>query len=90
MTDYNVVAKLNLMPEGVKTDLGKIREKVIPLVNRVGKFHSSEIKPIAFGLSSLEVTILLDDSKGGTDKLEKEISNIPGVAEVTVIDVNRL
>lgn len=90
MTDFNVVVKVNIMPDGVDTDLSLIKEKIVPLINNIGKFHSSEVKPIAFGLSALEVTLLLDDAKGGTEQIEKEISNIPGVAEVTVVDVNRI
>jgi len=88
--ELNVAAKLRIMPEDVNVNLDEIKGKLDGIVGKYGNLHSVEIKPIAFGLNSIEATILLNDAEGGMDNVEKEIQNLPGVGEVSVIDVNRL
>ena len=84
------MAKLRILPTDVEVDLRRIREELAPLVEKAGKLHDSEVKPIGFGLNMLEITVLMDDSQGGTDDLEDNIKKIPGVGEVDVIEVSRL
>ena len=88
--EFNVVVKLKIMPKDVEVDIEKIKEQLPAIINQYGKIHSLEIKPIAFGLNSLEVTLLLNDSQGGMEKIEEEISNLEEVGEVNVTDISRL
>lgn len=90
MTDWNVVAKLRIMPEGVETDLDAIKKGIQDVVGQKAKVHSMDVKPIAFGLKALEVNILLNDRQGGFEEIERKIREIPGVREVETTDVNRL
>ncbi|MBD3387318.1 MAG: elongation factor 1-beta [Candidatus Altiarchaeales archaeon] len=90
MSDWNVVAKLRIMPEGVDVDLGKIQEKVKEVAGDKCEVHSIEEKPIAFGLVALEVNLLLNDRQGGMDEVQEKISAIEGVSEAEVVDLNRL
>lgn len=90
MTDWNVVAKLKIMPEGVDTDLGKIQEKVKALAGDTCSVHSINEKPIAFGLKALEVNLLFNDKAGGIDETQEKIKKIEGVGEIEVTDLNRL
>ena len=85
--ELNLAAELRIMPEGVDTDLNKIKEKLESIVKEYGKVHSAEEKPIAFGLKALDATILLNDKKGGTDEIQDEISKLPGVSEVDVVNM---
>jgi len=88
--ELNVAARLRIMPKDVDVNLDDIKEKLTGIVEKYGKIHSTEVKPIAFGLNSLDIAILLNDSQGGMEEIEAEIGNLPGVGEVNVIDVNRL
>ncbi len=90
MADWNVVARLRIMPEDVEVDLGKIRERVKKLAGDRCEVHSMEEKPIAFGLKALEVNLLLNDKQGGMDEVQEDIRKIDGVGEVEVTDLNRL
>jgi len=90
MTEWNVVAKLKIMPEGVETDLEAIKKKVESLAGTKAKVHSSAIKPIAFGLNALEMNILFNDKQGGFEEMEGKIREIAGVGEVETLDINRL
>lgn len=90
MTGYNVVVKMRILPPDVETSMEKIIESVEKIVDEYGKLHSHEIQPIAFGLSALEVNILLVDSEGGMDEMEAKINDLDNVGEVEVVDLNRL
>ena len=90
MAEWNVVAKLKIMPEGVDTDLEAVKEQLEKIAGSKAKIHSSQIKPIAFGLNALEVNILFNDKQGGFEEVENKIRKIAGVGEVETLDVNRL
>ena len=88
--NLNVVAKIRITPNGVDTDLDSIKASLEKVLEGTGKLHESEIKPIAFGLKSLDATLLLDDSKGGLEEIEAELKQKTGVSQVDVLDINRL
>ncbi|MFC2162797.1 elongation factor 1-beta [Candidatus Altiarchaeota archaeon] len=90
MTDWNVVAKMKIMPEGIETDLEDIKFKMKELCGTTVELYSADIKPIAFGLNCLEVNILMNDKAGGLDELQEKIKALDGVSEAEVIDLNRL
>lgn len=90
MTDWNVVAKLRIMPETVETDIDAIKKGVQDAVGQKARIHSMEVKPIAFGLKALEVNILLNDKQGGFEGMEERIRALKGVGEVETTDINRL
>ena len=88
--ELNVVAHMRIMPEGIESDFDSIKKGVETIVSKYGKVHSSEVKPLAFGLKAMEVIILLSDKQGGMDEIETEISKLHGVGGVETTDVNRL
>jgi elongation factor 1-beta len=90
MTEWNVVAKLKIMPEDVDTDMDAIKAGIEKLAGDKAKIHSIEIKPIAFGLNALEANILFNDKQGGFEEIEEKIRKITGVGEVETVDINRL
>jgi len=90
MTDWNVVAKIRVMPKEVEVDLEEVKKKVAGLLGGKAKLHTAEIKPIAFGLKALELAVLFNDKQGGMEEFQESISKIAGVGEVEVTDLNRL
>lgn len=86
----NVSAKIRVMPSGVNTDLEEIKSKLNNIVDKFGKLHKTEIKPIAFGLKSIEALILLNDEKGGIEEIESLIQKIDGVGGFEVLEVSRM
>lgn len=81
-----VAITLKVMPESPEVDIGRLKEEIRNSVD------VKEIKeePIGFGLVALKVLIVLQDSTGGTDMIEKSISEISGVASVDTEDVTLL
>lgn len=90
MTEWNVVCKMRIMPEDVEIDLERVSDEVRKLESDSCKIHSMEKKPIAFGLSALEVNLLFNDKQGGMEEIQEKIQNIDGVSEAEVTDLNRL
>ena len=82
----DVAVTVRLMPEGPEVDLAGLEEEV----RRRIRVHSVEREPIAFGISALRVVTTVQDAEGGTERLEKTLSGIPGVGNVQVIMVTRL
>ncbi|RLG72328.1 MAG: elongation factor 1-beta [Methanobacteriota archaeon] len=85
-----VVATINVVPEGVETDLEKIKIEIEKVVPPQAEIHQIKEEPIAFGLVSLKVFVTLEDAAGGTDPIEKAFSTIKGVRRVETVDVRRL
>jgi len=90
MADWNVVAKVRVMPADVDVNLDRVVEAMTKLAGDKCAVHSILKKPIGFGLVALEVNLLLNDKKGGMDDVFEEIKKVPGVGEAEVIDLNRL
>jgi len=86
----NVSVKIRVTPADIDTDLNSIGKELSEISKSYGKLHSSEIKPIAFGLNCLEAIILLDDSKGGIDEIEEKLRELDQVSQVDVLDISRL
>jgi elongation factor 1-beta len=85
-----VYIKIKIMPKSPETDLGKIEDQVKKIVFDDGsKWHTSETKPIAFGLNALEFIFMRDESKGDTEPMEIEFAKIVDVESVDVVDVRR-
>ncbi|MEM1535523.1 MAG: elongation factor 1-beta [Candidatus Pacearchaeota archaeon] len=86
-----VLITLRIMPESLETSLEKISEKAVEVIrDNEGELVKKETKPIAFGLSALEITFLLDESKAGKlESLEESIKKLEGVQNAEVIDVRR-
>ncbi|NCN64669.1 MAG: elongation factor 1-beta [Candidatus Altiarchaeum hamiconexum] len=86
---FNTVAKLRIMPKGTDVDLKKMESDIREILSkcRSSKFHSSEIKPIAFGLSALETVILITEADSELEGIEDKISDLPYAESVTETDI---
>ena len=86
-----VVITLKVMPNSVEVDLSdlekKVKEKIFDFAGQTET--KTEIVPIAFGLKSLNIFFVMDESKGATDYMETQIKALEGVNSVDVIDVRR-
>ncbi|MEM2109835.1 MAG: elongation factor 1-beta [Candidatus Odinarchaeota archaeon] len=79
-----VLAVLNIIPQDPNVNLTVVSERIKSKLPSNIKYRDSKIEPLAFGLDTLKIGFILDDSEGGTDQLEELIKNIDGVGEVTV------
>ncbi|MCW7076510.1 MAG: elongation factor 1-beta [Candidatus Syntropharchaeales archaeon] len=82
-----VAAHIKVMPEGVETDLARLREKLEAVLPEGVRLHGFKEEPIAFGLKALMVTVILADMEGGTERIEGAFADVEGVESVQVTEV---
>jgi len=85
MSEGAVIVTFKIMPEDVETDMEDLEERIKKRFNP----SKSEIIPIAFGLKCLVIVKLVPEKDGELERLEKELSSIPGVREVEITNVAR-
>jgi elongation factor 1-beta len=85
----NVIVTMRIMPESPEVSFSWLTQQAEPMIQAYGTVMKSEKQPIAFGLSALIFTFIMNESKGDTEKLEKQIAGIKGVIHVEVTDVRR-
>lgn len=87
----NVIVTVKIMPKSPETDLGKVEKNAKALiVDFAGAGDTkTEITPIAFGLKSLSIIFVMDESLGGPDPVAEKIAASPGVNSAEVTDVRR-
>lgn len=87
-----LVAVFRLMPEGVEVDLEKMKEGVKRVTPKGVDLQGWQVKPVAFGLKALDVTIVMNDESEdvSTDTIEEAYNGIEGVGSVQCTDVGRI
>lgn len=86
-----VIALIRVMPGGVIDDseLEQMKEDIKSVIKPPVKLGVIEVKPIAFGLKGLNVTVSVPDDAGGLDPVVEVISKIKNVDSAEVTDVGR-
>ena len=79
-----------ILPEGLDTDLKKLKDDIGKALPEGASLRASEERPVAFGLKALHVLIVLDDKKGGAELVESKISSVPGVQSVEIQEMGLL
>jgi len=86
-----VIALIRVMPAEVISDdkLQKMMDDIKNVVKLPAKVGNIEVKPIAFGLKGLNVTVSVPDDAGGLDPVVETISKVENVDSAEVTDVGR-
>jgi translation elongation factor aEF-1 beta len=84
-----VAITYRLMPNDVDVDLEGVRERALDILGE-NRFHSYDVKPIAFGLEALEITAIIEEVEGLGDRLEGELGAIEGVQSIETVSLTRL
>jgi elongation factor 1-beta len=81
-----IAVVLRLMPEGPEVDLEPIKEAARERID-VSDLDEEEV---AFGLTAVVVSTVVQDEEGGTDEIEESLREIENVQSVEVTDVQKL
>ena len=85
-----VVVTLRIMPESPETDLKKLEQKASEKIKAFGcEVGKTEIRPVAFGLKALLLYFIMDEDRGSTEDLEKDLATLDYISSVEVTDVRR-
>ncbi|MBN2454099.1 elongation factor 1-beta [Candidatus Woesearchaeota archaeon] len=84
-----VLITIKIMPESPDVNLDWVLEQASPKISSVGSILKTEKQPIAFGLNALMITFSMDEKKGDTEPLEKDLASLTGVSSAEAVDVRR-
>ncbi len=81
----SVAVTFRIMPENPEVDLDALKGDVQRILEN--SFRGLEEQPVAFGLKAIVAVAMVDDSAGGSERLEAALARIPGVGSVEAVDV---
>ena len=85
------VVTITIMPESPDSDLVALEKEAHDLIKAFNDNRETkiEIKPIAFGLKSINITFMVDEKKGSPDQVSEKIAKLNNVSSAEVTDVRR-
>jgi elongation factor 1-beta len=89
----DLIVEFKIMPDGAEIDVQKLGEAALATVKKVApdaKVQNIQFKPVAFGLKSVNVTVLMSDAAGGPDALEEAFNGLDGVGSASVAEMGRI
>ncbi|MEK6985211.1 MAG: elongation factor 1-beta [Candidatus Thermoplasmatota archaeon] len=87
-----ILLKYRVMPEGLEVDLAKLEAGIAAalVATGVARLSKAEAKPFAFGMKSLNCSIVCTDADGNNDKVEAALQGVPGAQGVEFLEAGRL
>ncbi|MEM1578454.1 MAG: elongation factor 1-beta [Archaeoglobaceae archaeon] len=85
-----VFVKIKVMPIDIDVDLNAINKKILELNFPGVELRDVAIKPVAFGLKSLNILAIMPDTEGVVDNFIAKIGKIEGVESVEIEDMELL
>ncbi|MDP8012640.1 MAG: hypothetical protein RAK22_00870 [Nanoarchaeota archaeon] len=83
-----LVVNIKALPKDVSMDMNKLSDSIKDFLSNYGVVYKREIQPLAFGLSVILVTLIIDESLG-TNVLEEDFKEFKD-AEFTITDISRI
>ncbi|HTT15104.1 MAG TPA: elongation factor 1-beta [Thermoplasmata archaeon] len=81
-----VAVLFRLMPQGVDTDLQEVAKRAREALPKGVSVRGLQVKDIAFGLKSLLLSVVMDDTGGVLDATEQALAKVPHVESVEVME----
>ena len=90
MGTEEVIAKIEIIPDGLDVDLDKLEVACKAILSEKGEVAGKEIKPLAFGMKALILMVIFKGGSGAMEPIEDALSKVEGVSRAEVIDVRKL
>jgi len=84
-----LVVRVKILPSDAETNLDEVSNSLSETVPTGMELNAVSKEPIAFGLFSLLIDFILDDSEGQMDKLEDFLGRTEGVGQFEVVTMSR-
>ncbi len=82
-----VIAKIKALPKDTSSDINKLVDDIKSFLSKYGSVYKSEVQPLAFGLTVIMITLVVDEEEG-TSKLEEAFKSFDA-ASLTITEVSR-
>lgn len=85
-----MVVTLRVMPSGTDVDLEEMGRKAAKVIEKFqGKVTGTEKEAVAFGLTALRISFIVDEKIPTTEPIEKGIAGLKSVSSAEVINMSR-
>jgi len=84
----DVAINYRLLPESPDINLDELDAKIKAALPEGVKLHKSTTKPFAFGLSAIEILVVMKDSGGLSDTTEENLRNVQGIQSVELLEMS--
>jgi elongation factor 1-beta len=83
-----VAINYRLLPESADADLEDLTARIKVALPEGVKLQKSSTKPFAFGLSAIEILVVMKDSGGLSDRTEESLQKVEGVQSVELLEMS--
>ena len=84
-----LVVRVKILPSDAETNLDEVSKSLTDTIPAGMELNSVTKEPVAFGLFSLLIDFIMDDSEGQMDKLEHFLESTQGVGQFEVVTMSR-
>ncbi len=85
-----VVITMKVLPDSPERNLEELRKQVEEKIkSEGGVLYKESIEPIAFGISAVVISFIMDEDKGSEGVLEA-VRSIEGTGDVQISDMTRM
>ncbi len=84
-----ILVLLKVIPRSPETDTKKLKETIAGAISSLCRINNVETEPLAFGLSSLKITVVAEEDAATLNKIEEAIDNVEEVSSVEIINISR-
>jgi len=84
-----LVVRVKILPSDAETNLDEVSKSLTDTIPSGMELNSITKEPVAFGLFSLLIDFIMDDSEGQMDKLEHFLESTHGVGQFEVVTMSR-
>ncbi len=85
----SVLVKVRVTPDSAEVDMGKLKEEVKGVASKLGVINKIQFKPLAFGLNTIELILLVEEKHELMNKIEERLVAIDHVSSVYIENVSR-
>jgi elongation factor 1-beta len=84
----DVAINYRLLPESPDVNLEDLTARIKAALPAGVKLQKSSTKPFAFGLSAIEVLVVMKDSSGLSDQTEESLRKVEGIQSVELLEMS--
>ena len=84
----DVAIQYRVLPDSPDANIDDITAKIRAALPEGVKIHKVSTKPFAFGLSAIEVLVVMKDTSGLSDQTEAALSGVEGIQSVELLEMS--
>ncbi len=84
----DVAINYRLLPDSPDVNLEQLTDRIRAVMPEGVKIHKTENKPFAFGLTAIEILVVMKDTGGLSEKTEEALQKVEGIQSVELLEMS--